>query len=94
MPFDAPHDILTAMNEHVKPLRVTLEPCGRKRTPVTIDLDKMLSLPLRDGGAVFLSPFQGWRAHFHTDEAQLQSKGEGSGCAERVSSISAVSRRT
>lgn len=54
----------------------------------------MLSLSLRDGGAVFLSPFQGWRAHFHTDEARLQSKAEGSGCVERVSHISAVSRRT
>lgn len=78
----------------VKELHIRLEPVSPGRKPVEVDIDGMLSVFLRKGGSVFMSPLQGWRAHFHDDEARLQSADAVPVRPERVSRIPTNSRRT
>lgn len=74
-------------------LHITLYPISRGRNPVTLTLSEMQSFPIHNGGAVFLSPIQGWRAHFHSDEASIKDAVIGAPLAERVAKVPTRSRR-
>lgn len=75
-------------------IRIVLEPISRGRQPVTLDITTMQSIFLREGGAVFLNPTRGWRAHFHDDEAMLKDATVDAVPAERLARVATRSRRT
>lgn len=75
-------------------LHITLFPISAGRRPVTLVVKEMESFFLMDGGSVFVSPVQGWRAHFHSDEAMLKDAAIGVPPAERLARVPARSRRT
>ncbi|MEK7073698.1 MAG: hypothetical protein AAB960_00015 [Patescibacteria group bacterium] len=81
------------MKEKKKLLHIRLEPVSAGRKPIEFDMDSMQSIFLRMGGSVFMNPLQGWRAHFHDDEARLQSADAAGVRPERVSRIPTNSRR-
>jgi len=61
---------------------------------VTLNIADMQSFFLSKGGAVFVNPAQGWRAHFHSDEATIKDSEIGAPLAERVARVPTRSRRT
>lgn len=75
-------------------LHIKLFPISAGRRPVTLVVKDMESFFLKNGGSVFVSPLQGWRAHFHNDEAMLKDAVIGAPHAERLARVPTRSRRT